>query len=117
MSWCLTRTLSSHVIPEMDTLCLGVSRANRRDEDCGFTSGKDVSVSVGHEVEACTANRGGSSGSTCLHYPTSDMSSLMDVPSPMDVSRVWSVPGPNVVPVCPLRWSHAAPPEVVNPQR
>lgn len=58
-SWCLTRSLSSHVIPEMDALCLGISRVNRGDEDCGFTGRKDVSCSAGHHVEACTAQRAG----------------------------------------------------------
>lgn len=58
-SWCLTRSISSHVIPEMDALCLGISRVNRGDEDCGFTGRKDVSCSAGHHVEACTAHRAG----------------------------------------------------------
>lgn len=52
-----------------------------------------------------------------LQHATWYTSPLMDFPSPIDVSRVWSVLGPVVELVCPLRWSHETSPELVNPQR
>lgn len=110
----LTRTLSSHVIPELDALCLGISRVYRRDKDCGLTSRKNIGSSGDHHVEAYRQQGRERSHLSFLQHAT-----WYHRPpdSPIDVSRVWSVLGPIVELVCPLRWCHKASPEVVNPQR
>lgn len=52
---------------------------------------------------------------TRVHSATSGF--IRPPPSPSGVSRVWSVLGPLLALVCPLRWCHVISPAVVNPQR
>lgn len=51
---CLTWIDSSHLIPEMDTLCLSTSSLNRGGKESTRPSRKEVHSGVCHHVETCT---------------------------------------------------------------
>lgn len=70
----LTGSLASHVVPEMDTPCLGISKMNGGDEDCGFPGREDASRSAGHHVEACNIQQGRESWSSLVFHYTKSLS-------------------------------------------
>lgn len=54
-SGCLTWIDSSHLIPEIDTLCLSTSSLNRGGKESTRPGRKEVRCGVRHHVETCTS--------------------------------------------------------------